>query len=260
MKKPTDIDGKNRTGAAASPAESKKTAEGAVAGTPDKLIDMEGIALTAARTAWATTAEPVGTMPAPGSVKGVAKTAIKMMQGKDPSVFLDLLGARLAFERSGTRLYEALLIKFEAANVHEGGPTRAELEQLRDEELRHAAMLADCIEQLGADPTAVTPSADIQSVATQGVLQVAADPRTTLTQALQAAMIAELADNDAWQTLIDLADAFGQEEMADEFRHALVEEEDHMMRVRGWLAAAFTGQAGIDPTPRLEEREHQPGR
>ncbi len=254
MNKPTDVTGKNRTGAAAAPAESKKTAEGAEAGTPDELVNMEGVELSATRTAWASSAEPIGTMPPP-SLKGVARTALKKMQGMDPTVFLDLLGARLAFERSGTRLYEALLVKHAAAHLHEGGPTRDELEHIRDEELQHAAILAKCMEQLGADPTAMTPAADIEGVATHGVLQVVADPRTTLTQALQVVMIAELADNEAWQTLIELADGLGQEEMADDFRKALLEEEDHLARVRAWLAAAFSGQAGIDPTPRVEEQE-----
>jgi len=252
MKKPTDV-GKNRTGAATDPAEAKRTMEGAELGTPDENVDMEAPELHATRVAWSADAEPIGTMPPPDTMKGKAKAAVKKMQGKDPAVFLDQLGARLAFERTGTRLYEALLVKLAAANVHEGGPTRAELEEIRDEELRHAALIQRCMEQLGADPTAVTPAADIQGVASSGVMQVVADPRTTLTQALEAALIAELADNDSWQMLIELAEGLGQDEMAEQFRHALDHEERHLARVRRWLSAALVGQAGIEPAPRQDE-------
>jgi hypothetical protein len=34
-----------------------------------------------------------------------------MLGGKEPIVFLDKLGERAAFERSGTRLYETLIAK-----------------------------------------------------------------------------------------------------------------------------------------------------
>jgi hypothetical protein len=44
-------------------------------------------------------------------VKGVAKTGMQKLTGKKPEVLIDKLGARLAFERTGTRLYDALLGK-----------------------------------------------------------------------------------------------------------------------------------------------------
>jgi rubrerythrin len=254
MNKPTDM-GSNRTGIGRSPVDSKRTIEGAEEGTPDRMVDMHPDALHAERVKWSSRARPVGTMPPPSKLKGVAKTAIKVVQGKHPTVLLDLLGARLAFERSGTRLYEALLIKHEAASVHEGGPTRAELEENRDEEMEHAAILTRCIEELGADPTAVTPSADVQGVASQGVLSVVADPRTTLTQALDAVLIAELADNDAWKVLTDIAEGLGHSEMAAEFRRARSEEDEHLTRVRRWLSTALTGQAGIADTRALDPDE-----
>jgi rubrerythrin len=250
--KPTDA-GSNRTGIAVSMAEARRTIEGAAAGTPDDLVDMEPLEPMTVRVQWSSAAQPLGTMPRPASIKGAARSMVKALKGEHSNVFMDQLGARLAFERSGTRLYEALLIKHEAANVHEGGPTREELEEIRDEELEHAAMLAECIERLGADPTSVTPSADVQSVASHGVLQVVADPRTTLSQALEVVLIAELADNDAWQLLAELAEGLGQDELAQQFRHALVQEEEHLVRVRRWLSAALRGQIGLAPTPPQEE-------
>jgi hypothetical protein len=51
-------------------------------------------------------------------------------------------------------------------------------------------------------------------------------------------LLAELADNDCWATLKVLADQAGEEAMAGSFAAALAEEQDHLMHVRTWLAAA----------------------
>jgi len=246
VKKPTDL-GTNRTGAQASPIDSKKTAEGAL-GTP--LVDEGGpIELSLERGSWATDAEPVGSMPPPASIKGAVKTTIDMVKGHHATVFLDKLGERLAFERTGVRLYEALLVKLDAADLHEGGPTRVEVERIRDDELRHFGELKASMESLGGDPTAMTPCADVVGVASEGVVKVLTDPRTTLSQCLDALLMVELMDNDAWVLLANLADGFGQKDMADRFRVALADEEEHLMLVRGWVSRGITGQAGLASAP-----------
>lgn len=241
--KPTETGMSNRTGIAMSPMDGKATAEGAQAGSPAAVFEPPGLA--AARLHFATKADPVGTMPAPLSVKGVASTAAQMLKGNKPTVFLDLLGERLAFERTGTRLYEALLIKADAADPHPAGPAREDLERIRDEEMEHFALLKRTIESLGADPTAVTPSADVIGVASHGLLDVVADPRVTLNESLKAVLAAELVDNESWLMLADVAERLGQDDLAAQFRHALAEEEDHLARVRTWLNAAIEGEAGI---------------
>jgi len=245
VKKPTDI-GMNRTGIQASPVDAKKTIEGA---RQSKLVDPgDSTLLAEERMEWSTTADPVGTMPPPGSVKGVLKTAMEKLKGNQPTVFLDKLGERIAFERTGVRLYDALLCKFAAADVHEGGPTREEIEEIREDELQHFLLLKEAMESLGGDPTAMTPCADVAAVASSGILKVLADARTTLTQCLDAILIAELADNDAWLALADLADGLGMNELGKRFREALAEEEEHLARVRGWINGALLGQVGIAPT------------
>ena len=244
---PTEI-GPNRTGVLASPIDSKKSIEGAREGIAPELVSTEPTAIHAYRLQASSEAGPVGTMPPPGTLKGAAKTAIKALKGESANVLVDKMAARLAFERSGTRLYDAALVKLEAGGPRAGGPTRAELERIRDDEMAHAALLVECLEKLGADPTAMTPCADIQGVATSGVLQVATDPRTTLTQTLEALLIAELADNDSWLLLVDLTERMGQTEMSALFQRALEEEDEHLTKVRAWLTAAVTGQAGLEPT------------
>ena len=90
----------------------------------------------------------------------------------------------------------------------------------------------------------MTPSADLVSVASLGWVQAVSDPRTTLTQCMDILLMAELADGDGWQLLADLADQLGFDELADQFRDALSEEERHALRVRGWISAALLGEAG----------------
>lgn len=245
MKNPTDI-GMNRTGIGMSPKDSKATIEGARDSVPDPECDLT--AIESIRTYYSDDADPVGTMPPPASLKGVAKSAKEMLKGNMPTVFLDLLGERLAFERTGTRLYEALLVKYDAAHVHEGGPTREELLRFHDDELQHFGLLMECMEQLGADPTAVTPGADVMGVASMGAMQVMTDPRSTLTECLHVIHMLELADNDSWQMLSELADQLGHNEMAERFRQALVEEANHLMHVRSWVKSAVQGQAGVSST------------
>lgn len=246
MKKPIDT-GMNRTGIGMSPMDSKATIEGAREAVSNPSYDLSGY--VAIRDAYSKEAEPVGTVPPPPSVKGMAQTAMQALKGNKPTVFIDMLGERLAFERSGVRLYEALLSKFDAAHVHEGGPTREQIQHIHDEELKHFGMLMQAMEQLGADPTAVTPSADVTGVASMGVLQVLTDPRSTLTEALHAIHMVELLDNDAWQMMADLAEQLGQDDLAAQFREAKREEDEHLELVRTWLTNTLMGQAGIARTP-----------
>lgn len=243
--KPTDVGG-NRTGIKLSPIDARKTAQGAIDDTPERSF------AAGSADAWRKEimggADPVGTMPLPGTLKGAARTLLKAVQGKDANVFIDLVGQRLAFERSGVRLYEALLLKFDAASIH-GAIAREDMEQIRDEELEHFGLLVETMEKLGADPTAVTPSADVAGVASSGLVKVLADPRTTFTECLDAILTAELVDNDAWLVLADMADRLGLDEIAVRFRKALQQEEQHLARARHWRITRLEGQAGLDPRP-----------
>jgi rubrerythrin len=110
-----------------------------------------------------------------------------------------------------------------------------ELVEIRDEEASHAALLRTCIEQLGADPTAQTPGADLVGVATSGFLQAVTDPRTTLAQTLQVALAAELVDVASWETLIAMAEGLDQEAMVERLRQARDRENEHVAKVRGWF-------------------------
>ncbi|HWU87980.1 MAG TPA: ferritin-like domain-containing protein [Kofleriaceae bacterium] len=151
---------------------------------------------------------------------------------------LDRLGARLAFERTGIQLYEALIRKLDSNGAVPAGPSRAELEHLRDEEHRHLMLARGLILELGGDPTEPTQRARMQVTASAALWQLVADPRTTLADALDAIMIAELIDHESWEQLATaiapLADAQAQAQLHEAERAEAV----HLARVRAWLAAA----------------------
>lgn len=233
--------GKNRTGIAMSPMDGKAVVEGAKEAIPSSSGDRH--TQDTLKVPYLEEKASIGSVPPPGSLKGAAKTALKMIQGEKATVLVDKLAERLAFERTGTRLYEAVIAKAELL-AEKSGPRIDELEKIHNEELRHFHMIKGYIEDLGGDPTAVTPSADVVGVASSGLLKVITDPRTTLPQSLEALLVAELTDNDGWSTLIKLAESFNQEEMAADFRKALTAEERHLTQVRSWLSSHIKAEAG----------------
>jgi Ferritin-like domain len=171
-------------------------------------------------------------------------------EGENPSplegmaVLLDKLGERLAFERQGTRLYQAVLQKCEALNgENSAGPSIDDLQHICNEELEHFKLLQKAITKLGGDATIQTPCADIAGVLSMGMVQVVSDPRTTVPQMLQALLTAELADNDGWQLLQDLAAELGADDLEEQCRQCLDEEQEHLEKVRTWLLSMTLDQA-----------------
>jgi rubrerythrin len=175
------------------------------------------------RLEYAKEADAVGTIPEP-------------VQPGLTAVLMDKLGERLAFERSGARLYDALLVKC-ASDSARLVPAN-ELRHIRDEEAVHFALVGAAIQSLGGDPTAQTPSADVAGVEGMGLMQVLNDPKTTVAQALHAILVAEMTDNAAWEELIELTSQAGNDELVARFRKALEEEQEHLEKVQGWYRAA----------------------
>lgn len=233
--------GMNRTGVQTSPSETKKLLEAEKAldpifsGEPADFVDVKVQAIAEA--------DPIGTVPPPASVKGVVKTSMKLITGAKPQVFLDKLAERAAYERGGTRLYDALIVKFQSNGGSTSGATLEELTKIRADELAHFHLLCDAIRSLGGDPTAQTPSADIVGVETMGLMQVLNDPRTTFTDCLNAMLVAELTDVDAWNLLATLAEGIGEDTLAQQFREALLQENHHLQMVRTWYQQAVIGQS-----------------
>lgn len=243
MKKTTSEVGFNRTGIQTSPLESKEAIEGARQGLPSS--PGSELAIAEVRKVYARESGGLGTVPVPATLKGMFTTAKEMLKGNKPTVFIDKLGERLGFERTGVRLYEAALSKFDVHGTWSGGPSRVQLEKIMNDELAHFELVREAMEKLGADPTAVTPAADLVSVASKGIPAVLTDPRTNLVQCLEALMVAELTDNAGWELLIELAQGLGQTELVERFEQALLLEAEHLQLVKNWLTAAVTGEAGV---------------
>lgn len=235
--------GWNRTGVVTAPLMAPKMAEGAAAATPSSEGGPGAIALR--RAEYIREGFPLGSLPPPPvSLEGVVEGAAQVVgMTTGVAMLTDKLSERLAFERSGVRLYDALIGKCEALGGAEPGPTPAQLREIREDEHRHFLLVNRAITTLGGDPTVMSPCADTVMVSSLGLIQVLTDPRTNMAQCLQAILTAELTDNAGWELLITLAEEVGHEELVDEFSAALASEASHVTRVRGWLEAQVLAQA-----------------
>lgn len=244
--------GGNKTGIDMSPILSREMLAGAENLTLDgesPLIDEEETtSVSSLKQSYFMEADALGSVPLPGTAKGVAKTLLKTAVGYHPEVFINKLGERLAYERSGVRIYDALILKcshsLDAGLVNE----HIDIEKLREfraQEAEHFALLTASIETLGADPTAQTPDADAVGVAASGFMKVITDPRTSISQSLEAMLAIELADNAAWELLIKLAEDINMQDMAKDFREALQHEDIHLVTVRQWHEDLVLAQTSV---------------
>jgi bacterioferritin (cytochrome b1) len=239
MIEPTEL-GPNRTGMQRSPLQdemlSATKGERAGAAPPNPQI-------AALRQSYIEDSEALGTVPPAPTLKGKIGTLVDKAAGRRMQVLVDKLSERLAFERGGARLYEAILAKATALADPAVDVTR--LEEIRTQEVEHANLLAVALMTLGADPTAQTPCADLVGVQSLGLLQSVSDPRTTLLQCLNSALAAELIDNAAWDLLATLARASGQEDLATQCETALAQEMEHLATVREWHEAMVLKDGGV---------------
>lgn len=225
--------GMNRTGLQMSPRLSREMTEN----IDETLADTNGMEIAETRREYILAADDLGSVPPPATVKGVLKSGAGMLTGSRPHILIDKISERLAFERGGARLYDAVIAKFRVHGDELTGATLMELQRIRDQEVEHAALLKDALETLGADPTALTPCADLVGVESAGLLQAASDPRTNLAQTLHAALAAELIDGAGWELLAELAQDAGQADLAEQFTAASGQEAEHLRLVEGWYRA-----------------------
>jgi rubrerythrin len=221
--------GRNRTGVQMSPFDTKDMLAGSEQFAPDTRRPREDAQV---RLDYADETEGLGSVPMPGTVTGMLASGFDMVTGKRPQVLIDKLGERLAFERSGTRLYESLLVKCQAAPTALPDADQAALQRFRDEEHQHMGIVADALESLGADPTAQTPCADLVGVEGMGLVQAMNDPRTSLVQSLHVMLDAELIDNAGWDMLIELCRETGHTSLAEQFELAAEQEAEHLTHLR----------------------------
>jgi hypothetical protein len=217
--------GENRTGAGRDPSKAALFAGGGWQPTPAAPGDPAD--LEKVRASYDQDAEPVGTLapPVPEPDGGGSRRL---------PALLDRLGERMAFERTGIRLYEMLVTKLESGASPIGTADAVTLRRFREDELRHVRILWECLVGMGADPTVQTPGADLAGVKIAGLVQLIADPRTTFAQSIEAMLLAELADLEGWRLATAMAGTAGREDLAAVFRRAMADEEVHVERLREW--------------------------
>lgn len=215
--------GRNRTGLSAA-AERRAM----LAPPPDVEPTSRGSAeeLAAVRVRYARISGPAGTMPR------LPRASVALVP------VLDLLGGRLAVARLLVRLAEGLLAARHACSAPER-PDDGELAVLRDEHWQTARLIDGLLAELGADPTAVTPSANRDLLAHRGISELVHDPRTSLLDALEAVLIVELAEHERWSTLIELARASGADDLARMFAAAHTAQAHHVSALRRWSSAGW---------------------
>lgn len=243
--------GLNKTGIKMSPLDSQETIEGAARLTVPSNGNASAIAEN--RIFSMQSSDPIGSIPIPLNLAGLAEgLREKIMNGNH--AFMDKLGERIAFERIGTRLYEALLSKYHATDKRERLPELGRLEQFYLEELKHFQLVVEVTQKIGGDPTAITPAADLAATAAQGWIQVITDPRTNFLQSLEIILQAELVDYAGWELLIELAEANGLAEVAIQFQQALNEEDFHLVSVKQWVQELTLKEEITTPEQNLEIR------
>jgi bacterioferritin (cytochrome b1) len=242
MKDPTSL-GHNRTGLQVSPLHGELLTETAQREIDRTLIDSpESTLIAEMRRDYVNDAESLGSIPPPATMKGMAKSGAGAMTNKRLHVFVDKMAERLAYERGGTRLYDAALVK--AIALAEGTPVNIErMKEIRAQEAEHANLLSNAIESVGADPTAQTPCADLVGVQAMGLMQSITDPRTSLVQTLSSLLAAELIDVASWELLGRLARDMGQDALGDRFEDALAHETQHLDTISRWYEAMVTAES-----------------
>lgn len=145
----------------------------------------------------------------------------------NPAKVIELLSERLAFERSGVKLYDAILKKVKASRHTQLKRLTRELKEHRDQELEHAEWCEEQIRALGGDPDEKTERAILVETEAQGIEQIVFSD-APISQMFHALNMAELGDNAGWAQLVGLAAQCGDDEARAAFQERLEHEEEHL--------------------------------
>lgn len=152
---------------------------------------------------------------------------------------IDMLMERLTFERTGVKLYDAILAKMRAARSPEVAKMLEQVEEHRNEEKEHEEWLEEQIRALGGDAHKKTEMAKVVEIESQGIAKVILDGDPELSHLFHALLTAELADNAGWDLLVQLADEADDKTAKKAFKKRLHEEEDHLLFTRKAVIRMF---------------------
>jgi bacterioferritin (cytochrome b1) len=150
---------------------------------------------------------------------------------KNKEKVIDVLAERLQFERSGVKLYDAIIAKMKASQQPAFTSILDEMQEHRDQEKEHEEWLEECIRQLGGDDKKLTELAKLVTRESKGIEEVIMSD-AEIPHLLHALLAAELVDNAGWDLLVQLADEAGDAKAKREFKKRLHEEEEHLILMR----------------------------
>ncbi len=144
---------------------------------------------------------------------------------------IDLLNERLAFERSGVKLYDRILEKLKEESDSNVLRMLDDMQEHRDQEKEHEEWLEEQIRTLGGSAHAVTEHSDLVTRESKGIEEVVMSD-AELPHLIHALLAAELVDNAGWDLLVQLANEAGDREAKREFKKRLHHEEEHLLLTR----------------------------
>ncbi|HET9754713.1 MAG TPA: ferritin-like domain-containing protein [Myxococcales bacterium] len=147
---------------------------------------------------------------------------------------VDLLNERLAFERTGVRLYDTLLARLQVSAEPDLKALVGQVQEQRDQEKEHEEWLEEQIRALGGTTHGLSEHAVLAQAESEGVERVMRRD-DSIPHDFHALLTAELADNAGWDLLMQLADELGDSKAKKEFKKRLHEEEKHLLFVRKTL-------------------------
>src|SRR5690349_20686069 len=97
---------------------------------------------------------------------------MKKLAAKNPAKVIDLLNERLAFERAGVKLYDAIVERLRQTPDPILKPLLGQMQEHRDEEKEHEEWLEAQIRELGGDVHAPTEKSLLVQTESEGIERV----------------------------------------------------------------------------------------
>jgi bacterioferritin (cytochrome b1) len=175
---------------------------------------------------------------------------MKELIEKNKDKVIDVLNERLTFERSGVKLYDAIVGNMQRSKNAEIARMLAPMRAHRDQEKEHEEWLEEQIRALGGDAHGQTEMSELITAESAGIEKVVTGDQNLVHQ-MHALLTAELVDNSGWELLLELADDADDADARREFRRRLHEEEEHLIFMRRAVVAfarrSVLGQAVLLP-------------
>ena len=156
---------------------------------------------------------------------------MEKLAANNQTKLIDVLNERLAFERSGVKLYDRILLKMKETGDKDILRMLDDMQEHRDQEKEHEEWLEAQLRSLGASAHEATEHSELITRESKGIEDVVMnDPE--LPHLIHALLAAELVDNAGWDLLVQLADEAGDREANREFKKRLHHEEEHLLLIR----------------------------